>query len=98
MLDKMKQLMEMKKQADRIKKELDNVIVDVKEVEGISLQITGSQTFRSIEISQDMLVPENKARLEKDLLRSLNSAIKKSQKTAAEKMAASMPKIPGFNF
>lgn len=98
MFDQMKQMMEMKKQADRIKKELDAITVDINEVKGIDIQVTGSQSFRSISIDEQLLVPENKARFEKDLLRSLNAAIKKSQSTAAQKMAASMPKIPGMNF
>jgi DNA-binding protein YbaB len=98
MLDKMKQLMEMKKQADRIKKDLDALIVDVNEVNGIAIQVTGSQAFRSIAIDADLLKPENKARLEKDLLRSVNASIKKSQTMAAQKMAAIMPNIPGMNF
>lgn len=98
MFDQMKQMMEMKKQADRIKKELDALIVDVNEVKGIDIQLTGSQSFRLITIDEQFLKPENKARLEKDLLRSLNAAIKKSQSTAAQKMAVSMPKIPGMNF
>jgi len=98
MLDKMKQLMEMKKQADRIKKDLDAFVVDVHETAGIKIQITGSQAFRMIDIEEGLLRPENKSRLEKDLLRSLNAAIKKSQTTAAQKMAAVMPNIPGMNF
>jgi len=98
MFDKMKQLMEMKKQADRIKKELDRVCVDVNDVPGIHIEITGSQAFRSIEIREDLLTAENKARLEADLLRSLNAAVKKSQAAAAQKMAAAMPNIPGMNF
>ena len=98
MFNKMKQLMDMKKQADRIKKELDSVMVDVKEVDGIEVQITGSQTFCSVSISEDLLRPENKPRLEKDLMRTLNAAVKKSQDTAARKMAAAMPNIPGINF
>ena len=98
MLDKMKQMMEMKKQADRIKRELDAVTVDIRETGGIELQITGSQAFRSISIDENLLKAENKARLEKDLLRSLNAAVKKSQSAAAQKMAASMPSIPGMNF
>ena len=98
MLDQMKQLMEMKKQADRIKKELDMVSVDINEVKGISIQITGSQNFRFIRIDEEFLKPEHKARLEKDLLRSINAAVKKSQTTAAQKMAGSMPNIPGLNF
>lgn len=98
MFDKMKQLMDMKKQADRIKKELDAITVDINEVKGIEVQITGSQAFRSITIDPELLKSENKARLEKDLLRSVNAAVKKSQNTAAQKMAASMPNLPGMGF
>jgi DNA-binding YbaB/EbfC family protein len=98
MFDQMKQMMEMKKQADRIKKELDALIVDINEVDGIDIQVTGSQSFRSIVIDEQLLKSENKERLERDILRSLNAAIKKSQSMAAQKMAASMPKIPGMNF
>ena len=98
MFDKMKQLMDMKKQADRIKKELDAVTVDVSEVKGIAVQITGSQVFRSINIDADLLKPENKQQLERDLLRSVNAAVKKSQSEAAQKMAALMPGLPGMNF
>ena len=98
MFDKMKQLMEMKRQADRIKKDLDGMLVDIKEVPGISIQVTGSQVFQSLAIDAELLRPENKARLEKDLMRSLNAAVKKSQTMAAQKMAAAMPNIPGMNF
>jgi len=98
MFDKMKQLMDMKKQADRIKKELDAITVDINEVKGIEVQITGSQAFRSITIDPELLKSENKARLEKDLLRSVNAAVKKSQNTAAQKMASSMPNLPGMGF
>lgn len=91
MFDKMKQLMEMKKQADRIKKELDAVTVDVNDVRGIKVAITGSQEFRSVEIEESLLTPDNKKRLEADLLRSINAAVKKAQNVAAQKMMGSMP-------
>ncbi len=91
MVDKMKQMMEIKKQADRIKKELDAVSVDVQEARGIKLVVSGSQEFRSVEIDAGLLAPERKAELERELLRSLNAAIKKSQQVAAQKMAAVMP-------
>ena len=91
MFDKMKQLMDMKKQADRLKKELDAVTIDVNEVAGIKISITGSQEFRSIEMDEKLLKPENKKRLEADLLRSLNASIKKVQQVAAQKMMAAMP-------
>ena len=91
MFDKMKQLMEMKKQADIIKKELDGMCLDVEEVRGIRITVTGSQSFRSIEIDENLLRSENKARIESDLARSVNAAIKKSQNLAAQKMASLMP-------
>ena len=96
MFDKMKQLMELKKQADQIKRELDAAIVDVQEVNGIKITITGSQDFRSIEIDSPLLSSENKKRLEADLLRSMNAAIKKSQVMAAQKMKNVMPDLPGM--
>jgi len=91
MFDKMKQLMEMKKQADRIKKELDVMCVDVEEVQGIRITVTGSQTFRSIEIDESLLTSGNKAKIESDLTRSVNAAVKKAQNLAAQKMASLMP-------
>jgi len=91
MFDKMKQLMEMKGQADRLKKELDAVTLDITEVKGIKIAITGSQEIRSIEIDETLLTPTNKKRLESDLMRSLNVATKKVQQVAAQKMMAAMP-------
>ena len=96
MLDKMKQLMEMKRQADVIKRELDAVTVDVQDVRGIRITINGSQNFRSIEIDETLLSAANKARLQAELLRSLNAAIAKSQGVAAQKMKSVLPGFPGF--
>ncbi|VAX37622.1 hypothetical protein MNBD_UNCLBAC01-1640 [hydrothermal vent metagenome] len=91
MFGKMKELMEMKKQADKIKKELDVIFVEVEEVRGIKITINGSQKFKVIDIDEELLSSGNKIRLEKDLLRSINAAVKKSQNTAAQKMQAVMP-------
>ena len=86
MLDKMKQLMEVKRQADQLKKELDAAQIEVNEVQGIRIAINGSQTFLSLDIDSQFLNADNKQRIEKDLLRSLNSAVRKSQMLAAQKM------------
>jgi DNA-binding YbaB/EbfC family protein len=91
MFDKMKQLMEMKKQADRIKKELDAESVETQDVRGIKVVINGSQKFQSIEIDESFLGAPGKARLEKSLLQSMNAAIKASQNLAAGKMKDLMP-------
>lgn len=95
MFDKMKQLMEMKKQADRLKKELDAVVIEVADVRGIKITVTGAQEFRGLEIDESFLNAGNKKRLEADLLKSLNSAVKKVQQAAAQKMMASGG-IPGL--
>lgn len=95
MFDKMKELMEMKKQAERIKKELDQTTVEVAAVKGISIVVDGAQKFRSIAID-DALVREGGARqLETALLKGLNEAIKQSQDLATQKMRGMMPGLPG---
>jgi DNA-binding protein YbaB len=90
MFGKINELMEMKKQAGEIKKQLESLTVEVSEVRGIQMTITGAQNFRKIEIDESLLTGDNKQRLEADLLRSMNAAIKKSQNAAAVKMASVM--------
>ena len=55
MLDQVKKLMEMKKQADILKKELEATIIEVTETRGIKLVINGAQIFQSIEIEEGLL-------------------------------------------
>ncbi|MCK5178301.1 MAG: YbaB/EbfC family nucleoid-associated protein [Candidatus Omnitrophica bacterium] len=96
MFDKMKGLMEMKKQADRIKRELDASTVEVNEVAGVRIVVSGSQNFQSLEIDEALVNAGDKGKLEGDLLRSVNAAIRQSQSLAAQKMKAVMPGLPGM--
>ena len=96
MFNKMKDLMEMKKQADRIKKELDRLVVEVNTVNGVKIIVNGSQNFQSVEIDDMLVNIDNKKQLEESMLRSINDAIKKSQNLAAQKMKAIMPGLPGM--
>ena len=91
MLDKVKQMFEMKKQADQLKKALDAITIESSEVRGMKIVMTGSQTIQSIELDQGLLNPDNKKRFENDLMRSVNVAIRKSQNVAAQKMKIMMP-------
>ena len=91
MFDKMKQLMEFKKQAEMIKRELDEMVVEVNDQKGIKVLISGTQDFRSIEIDTNLLAARNKTALESDLLAILNKAIKKSQEIATQRMSSVMP-------
>jgi nucleoid-associated protein EbfC len=94
MLDQVKKLMEMKKQADMLKKELEATVIEVSESRGIKLVVNGAQIFQSIEIDESLLTPANKNRIQMDLLKNLNTAVKRSQQAAANKMK----NMPGFNF
>ena len=95
MFDKMKQLMEMKKQAEMLKRELDALVLDVREVSGIRMQINGSQNFKSVEIDDSYFEDGLKGKLESDLLRSINAAVAKSQAEGAKKMKSVIPGFPG---
>ena len=94
MLDKMKQLWEMKTKMDQIKKELD-VLVLASEDSLVKVSITGSQEIKSVELKCD-LATANKAKLEAALAETVNRAIRESQKSAAQKMAA-LGGIPGLS-
>ncbi len=93
MIDKIKQLMEMKKQAEQIKRELESISTEINEARGITIAINGAQHFQSIVLEENLLNTGNKQRLENDLLRSVNAAVRKSQQLAAQKMS----QMPGLN-
>ena len=97
MFDQMKKLMEVKKQAEQIKRELESASLEVNEVRGIKIVIDGSQTFQSIEIDDNLFNTADKNKIQLELLRGLNIAIRKSQALAAQKMkAVTGLNIPGF--
>ncbi len=93
MFDQVKKMMELKKQADILKKELESTVIEVTEVRGIKLVVNGAQFFQSIDIDESLLAPGTKNRIQMDILRSLNTAIKRSQQAAATKMR----NMPGLN-
>jgi len=93
MIDQVKKIMEMKKQADILKKELEATIIEVQETRGIKLVVNGAQIFQSIDIEEGLLNAGNKNRIQMDLLKAMNTAVKRSQQAAANKMK----NMPGFN-
>ncbi len=93
MFDKVKELMELKKKADQLKKELEATHIEINEARGIKMVMNGAQIVQSIEIDESMLTPANKNRIQMDLLKSFNNGVKKSQQAAATKMR----NIPGLN-
>jgi DNA-binding protein YbaB len=91
MLDKMKELWEMKQKMDEIKKELDTLALE-SEDNFVKVGISGSQRLTSVVIKVD-LASADKAKLEASLTETVNRAIKQSQKAAAEKMS----RLSGLN-
>ncbi len=93
MLDKMKQLWELKKKMDEVKKELDALEL-ASEDSLVKVRISGSQEVKGVELKCD-LASVNKGKLEAAIAETVNRAVKESQKAAAHKMSA-MGGIPGM--
>lgn len=93
MLDKMKQLWELKSKMDAVKKELDSLEL-ASEDNLVKVAITGSQEIKGVELKVE-LAAVDKAKLEASLKETVNRAIKESQKAAAQKMSA-LGGLPGL--
>jgi len=93
MLDKMKQLWEMKKKMEEIKKELDGLVLE-SEDNLVKVAITGSQEIKAVTIKVD-LATADKAKLEAALTETVSRAVRESQKAAAQKMSA-LGGLPGL--
>lgn len=97
MFDQVKKMMELKKQADQLKKELEKITVEYNEVRGIKIRLNGAQMFQSVEVEDSWLDPKQKSRFQVELIRAINMSIKKSQKEAAMQMQKSGNlNIPGL--
>lgn len=87
---KARDMYSLQKQAKTAKKELKNIHIEA-EVEGITVTSTGEQEFIALQIADsvwdDLKTKEyGKKRLEENLLKALNKAMKKAQEIASTKM------------
>jgi DNA-binding YbaB/EbfC family protein len=86
MFDKMKQLMEMQKKMQEMKRELDSTYFDILSSDGlVKVTMNGAQEVREIVLQKEAQALE-KTVLEKSLKDAYNKAIKRSHDIAAEKM------------
>jgi len=93
MFDKMKELMEMQKKMQELKKELDNTLFDISSSDGlVKLTMSGAQEVKQVVINSTCQ-DKDKARLENAVKDAYNRAIKHSQEVAAQKMKG----MTGFN-
>lgn len=89
----MKQLMEMQKKMQEVKRELENSSFDILSSDGlVKITMNGSQEVKAVNIQAD-LKNTDKALLEKSAKDAYNRAIKRSHDLAAEKMRS----VTGLN-
>ncbi len=86
MFQQIRELMKLQAQAKRMQKELRKTIVEAEGEGGkIKVEMNGEQKVLKIEIAPELLKPENKVRLEKALLKTLQEASKTVQRLVAQK-------------
>jgi len=97
MFDKMKELMEMQKKAQQIKRELENSTFEVSSSDGlIKISMNGSQEVKNVSL-QDEVKNTEKSELERILKDTYNRAIRRSHEIAAQKMKSMTGLgLPGF--
>ena len=101
MLDKMKQLYQLQKQAKTVQKELRDTEIEAKSHDGeILVVVNGEQKIVEIKIGESYLSADKKLELENALLKVAQEASEKAQQIAAEKSKDMMKgmglKIPGL--
>ena len=86
MFDKMKQLMEMQKKMQEMKRQLDATSFEVSSSDGlVKITMNGSQEVKSVNINGE-IKDIDKTQLENSSKDAYNRAIKRSHDLAAEKM------------
>ncbi|MDD4876154.1 MAG: YbaB/EbfC family nucleoid-associated protein [Dehalococcoidales bacterium] len=98
-LSMLNQARELKSKLDKTQKELGKVIVEVDSGRGaVKVTANGQQKILSIKISPEIIDPDKTKRLEELVLKAVNDAISKSQKTAAQQLKGLTGglKIPGL--
>ena len=93
MLDKMKQLMEMQKKMQEMKRALEATVFDVESADRlVKLTMNGAQEVKGVSIQKEPSQLD-KALLERAIQDAYNRGLKRSQQIAADKMK----EITGFN-
>lgn len=98
MFNQMKQLYEMKKKADELKRQLEAIKVEKTNFsKTLTVKANGAQRVESITIDTGYFSPDKKSDLEKSLMKLVNDALEESQKQSATQAAALMKDFKGLN-
>lgn len=86
MLDKMKQLYQLQKQAREIQKELKDTEIEARSSDGsVSVVFNGEIHIVDVKIAESLLEPGKKRDLEQTLIKVVGEAVSRAQGLAAEK-------------
>lgn len=101
MLDKMKQVYQLQKQARELQAELKKTEIEAKSANGlISVVLTGEMKVQSITIDPSLMVVDQKRQVEQGLVDALREGISQAERYRAEKSQAMMKEmgidIPGM--
>jgi len=97
MFDQLKQLKDLKNQAQQLQKILGEIVVEETALDNqLKLTANGNQKVLSLEISPELLSTEHKEKLENELKNLFNSVKDSAQKQAAQKMQQA-GNFPGLN-
>ena len=86
-MNKLKDLYQLQKQAKQIREKLQNTHIEA-EVEGVKVVVDGQQEIIHVEVSDDAIT--NKKKMQENIVKALNKAIKRSQQIGAEEMKGVM--------
>jgi hypothetical protein len=96
--DQIKQMRDLKAQADAMQKQLSTIVVEADSGHGaVQVTVNGAQKILSVKISPKVIDPNKPENLEDLVAKAVNEGITKAQKAAAKQMMASGGlKIPGL--
>ena len=95
MLDKLKNMNSLRKQASQMKKSLEEEKITVETYNGrVKLTINGNQDIEELHIDEDVLTPDNKDMLEQEIKRAFKDAMKKLQNIMVKKMQSGEINLP----
>lgn len=99
MFDQLKNLKNLRDQAKQLQDTLSQIIIEENDLDGkLKLTVDGNQEIISLEISPELLVPENKEKIENAIKDTFKKAKERAQRDAAMKMQSEggLPNIPGM--
>ena len=96
--DQIQQMRDLKSQADAMQKQLATVVVEADAGHGaVKVTVNGAQKVLSVKILPKAMNPDKPEQLEDLVVKAVNEAISKAQKTAAKQMMANGGlKFPGL--